>query len=181
MPSDPKNTISKFLTNFYGGTRLNRFQVTSSNCKYDETNKLIDDDTKFHIRAAAIPGSNITPLGINWFGRTIPLPGERVYDPWKITIIDDRGTRDLYSKFKAWQKKVVDWSDNIAVNTSDIKDCKWTITHYSNNNTVSYKEFNLYQCWPVNVGPLVLDMSQDNVLSTFEVTMHYTHFDFTHK
>lgn len=170
-----KNSITSFLGGFNGGTRLNRFQVTTSGCA-----DIVDDDTRFHIRAAGTPSSNIVPLNINYFGRTIPIPGERTYDPWIITVLDDRGDRELYKKFKLWQKSIVDYGTGATIDTSKIGACKWTLEHYSNNNITNKKAFTLYQAWPIEVGAFNLDMSQDNVLASFQVTIAYTHFDFSH-
>ena len=174
-----KNSISSFLSSFYGGTRLNRFKVTTSNCGASDQ-KLVDADVEFHIRAAATPESNITPIGINYFGRTIPIPGERTYTPWVITVLDDRGTRNLYDKIKKWHTSIISADTTTVIDTSSIKTCQFSIEHYSNNNEANKKKFTLYQAWPIEVGAFNLDMSQDNVLATFQVTIAYTHFDFSH-
>lgn len=177
------NTISGFLGGFNGGNRPNRFEVTSSGCKYSTSGTLASGDTQYHIRAASIPGANVTPININYFGRTVPIPGERTYDEWTITILDDKSSTDnlpLYEKFKLWQKKIVDYGLDFKVDTKDISACKWTIKHYSSPDQAKLKTFNLYQVWPVYVGNFVLDMSQDNVLSTFDVRLAFTHFDYTY-
>jgi hypothetical protein len=180
------NTISSFLSGFRGGNRPNRFEITTSGCKYNESNSLTDLDTKYHIRAASIPGSTVTPININWFGRTVPIPGERVYDEWTITILDDTASPSqsepsaLYKKFKDWQNKIVNLGTDIKVSTKDISTCKWIIKHYSSPDQTKLKTFNLYQVWPVYVGNFILDMSQDNVLATFDVRLAFTHFDYTY-
>ena len=38
--------------------------------------------------------------------------------------------------------------------------------------------FKLFNVWPIAVGPLTLDMSQDNVLNSFAVTMVYSHYTY---
>jgi len=173
------SSITQFLAGFGGGTRVNRFQVTTAGCGA-AGNFLTNTDTQFHIRAATIPGSNIVPIGINYFGRTINIPGERVYEPWSITVLDDRGDKQLYNKFKAWHKRVTSYGTDISIDTTGIADCTWTITHLKNADETAHKTFTLSQAWPATIGPLILDMSQDNVLASFEVKILYTHFNYTH-
>jgi hypothetical protein len=57
----------------------------------------------------------------------------------------------------------------------------WTIEQLDTNGANTIRKFELWNCWPVAVGPVELDMSQDNVLSTFAVTMVFSHlkFDFS--
>jgi hypothetical protein len=168
----PINTITDFVTNFGGGSRVNRFDVTPQCSAFSGTS------TQFHIRASTLPASTITPIGINYFGRTVNIPGERVYEPWNISVLDDRGVKELYTSFKNWHTNVVSIGDNIAIDTSKVSGCNWTIKHYNNAGGVS-KTFVLKDVWPVIVGPLVLDMSQDNVLATFDVQLLYTAYDKT--
>jgi hypothetical protein len=170
------NTISGFLKGFGGGTRVNRYLVSTSGCGL-----LAAADTKFHIRAATIPSATVTPIGINWFGRTINIPGERTYEPWTITVLDDVGDKSLYNKFKSWHASVCNYDETIKIDTSKISGCQWTIDHLNNADENSNKTFTLKTCWPVTIGPLVLDMAQDNVLASFEVRILFTHFDYVHK
>lgn len=170
------NSISAFLSKFGGGTRVNRFYVNSNGCG----GGLGASDTTFHIRAATIPGANIAPIGINWFGRTVNIPGERVYDPWNITVLDDTGDKSLYNKFKLWHKNTVEYGTDIKIDMTNMAACSWTIKHLKNDSDTAHKTFTIYQAWPVKIGPLVLDMSQDNVLAAFDVQILYTHFTYAH-
>jgi hypothetical protein len=184
------NSISSFLTNFYGGTRVNRFEITANNCDTTSkgtgglsTGQITAAETKYHIRAASIPGASISPINLNWFGRSIPIPGERVNDLWTITVLDDRpinGQFSLYQRFKSWQKKVVDWGTDITVDISGIKDCSWTVKHYSSGDQSKFKDFTLKQVWPVTVGGFALDMTQDNVLATFTVQLAFSHMSYNY-
>jgi hypothetical protein len=162
------NSITDFVKNFGGGSRVNRFSVTSSCSAFSGT-------PAFHIRAATIPGANVTPIGINYMGRTINIPGERVYEPWNITVLDDKSPSAFYNNFKTWHTNIVSIGDEIKIDTSKISGCNWTVTHFNNAGGTA-RTVTLTDVWPVVVGPLVLDMSQDNVLATFDVQLLYTSF-----
>ena len=56
----------------------------------------------------------------------------------------------------------------------------WTVKQFSlNADTALYgRAFKLFNVWPIGIGPLVLDMSQDNTLASFAVTLMYSHYTY---
>ena len=59
----------------------------------------------FHVRAAQIPASTITPLDVFYFGRPIRYAGNRTYADWTVTVLNDEDfqLRDL---FEAWSASI---------------------------------------------------------------------------
>jgi hypothetical protein len=168
------NNISNFVSGFNGGLRTNRFEVSPSCRSLTPT-----PTTKYHVRAATIPGARILPLYVNWFGRSVPIPGDREYDPWVITIMDDQN--NLFDSFKTWHKNTVSMGDDITVNTTAVNGCNWTVKHLKNNDDTPDKTFMLYNAYPVQLGPLNLNMDQPGVIASFNVVMMFTHFTYEYK
>jgi len=162
-------SIDQFISGFNGGTRLNRFEVTSS---------CLDYNRPYHIRAAQIPGAYISAIGLNYFGRTIELPGERVYQPWQVTILDDTGSQKVYDNFKKWQHNIGNRDLKTYVNIDEAFTCNFTVKQYKTDSDTVEKSFTLFNVWPIQVGPIELDMSKDNQLCQFTVTFAYSHFDY---
>jgi hypothetical protein len=44
---------------------------------------------QFMCRATQIPASNLGLIQVPYFGRKIKLAGDRTFDPWQVTIIND--------------------------------------------------------------------------------------------
>ena len=65
---------------------------------------------QFLCKAAALPASNITPIEIPFRGRTLKVAGDRTFDTWNITIINDENFR-LRSKFEQWMNGINKLSD----------------------------------------------------------------------
>lgn len=174
MATTQGRNISEFLNGFNGGLRVNRFEVTSSCARVSQP---------YHIRSATIPGGQMSTIGLNWFGKTIEIPGERVYAPWAITVLDDNGSQEVHADFESWQHYIANKDLNTFVNVNGarsegpaFKGCNFTVKQYLTHDDKAEKEFILYNVWPVQVGPIELDMSKDNVLSQFNVILMYTHF-----
>lgn len=176
MPYTPGRTINEFIEGFNGGTRLNRFQVTSTCSRLSRP---------YHVRAAQIPGSTINTIGLNWFGRTIEVPGERSYVPWAITILDDTGTSEVYNSFVAWQHAIGSMSTdsfvkirNSTTGASNDRGCDFKVVQFSTHDDTIEKSFTLFNVWPIQISALELDMSKDNFLGQFNVILTYTHFSY---
>jgi hypothetical protein len=172
--------ISDFISGFNGGTRLNRFKVTGN----IGAGSGVDDFTAFYVRSATLPEAIVGEIPINYRGRTVSYPGDRIYKPWNITILDDTGSSNLHKLFHAWSEKINAHVNNtntiggaIAPKSNFATD--WSIIQYDANGSSPIKTFKIQNCWPTVVGPIQLDMAQDNILSQFAVSIMYTHFTYT--
>lgn len=169
--------ITDFISGFNGGTRTNRFRVTGNFAGLNQYGFSSD----FHIRATTLPSAKIGVIPISYRGRVANYPGDRTYDPWTVLVLDDRGDNNLLESFHRWHNDINDHTDNIsngggvdgAANFGDVL----TIEHLDVNGNSIGREFRLQNPWPVEVGPVQLDIGQMDTLVTFQVTFVYTHYE----
>ena len=86
-----------------GGARPNLFEVElnfpSGVGIFDED---IDNTThRMMIKGAQLPASNIAEVIVPFRGRQLKVAGDRRFDPWTITVINDEDFR-LRTAFEAW-------------------------------------------------------------------------------
>ena len=169
-------SVSQFINGFNGGTRLNRFEVTGSIGGKGNFNP-------FHVRSATLPEAIMGEAVINYRGRSVSYPGDRTYKPWNIVILDDN-TNSLHKAFHDWSNKINNHQANTSGNAANPKAdlvSGWQVKQYDSNGGVELKTFTLNNCWPMVVGPLQLDMGQDNTFATFAVSIIFTDYSFTIK
>ena len=53
-----------------------------------------------------------------------------------------------------------------------------TVSHYDHQTDTAIRKVLLKNAWPVQVGPVTLDMSATNQLTQFQVQIAYTHFEY---
>ena len=95
-------TLDKFKSQLTGGgARPNLFEVilnfpngikpeaNSGGEDGSKTGSTFDEKTRFLVKAANLPASNITPIDIPFRGRNLKIAGDRTFDVWTITIIND--------------------------------------------------------------------------------------------
>ena len=101
-------TITQFRSKLQGGgARPNLFEVNINDFKFTEW----DNETfQFLCKAAALPSSNIAPVEIPFRGRTLKVAGDRTFDTWAVTVINDEDFK-LRSSFESWMNGISKLSD----------------------------------------------------------------------
>ena len=87
------------LTN--GGARPNQFMVQLSFPTYVAGQALAVARAPFLVSVAELPGQTVNPAIVQYRGREVKLAGERTFDPWTITIINDTSMK-LRQYFERW-------------------------------------------------------------------------------
>jgi len=170
-----------------GGARSNLFEV---NIKYpDNIAGLIGDatgDGEFLIKAAEIPASNIGNIPVPFRGRVLPVAGDRTFDPWTVTVINDTNfvIRDAMEK----------WSNSI----NDIQTAQGTLNpeDYQTVATVSQlsrggkseddkidilRQYIFSGIYPNVVSSIPLDYGATDQIEEFQVTFNYLFYEILDK
>ena len=170
-----------------GGARSNLFEV---NIKYpDNIAGLIGDATgegEFLIKAAEIPASNIGNIPVPFRGRVLPVAGDRTFDPWTVTVINDTNfiIRDAMEK----------WSNSI----NDIQTAQGTLNpeNYQTVATVSQlsrggksesdkidvlRQYIFSGIYPNVVSSIPLDYGATDQIEEFQVTFNYLFYEILDK
>ena len=99
----------KNLTNFKnrlvgGGARPNLFEVVLPTFPTEISGVWNQDDQvdfRFMCKAAALPASNVAPVEIPFRGRILKVAGDRTFDTWTVTVINDENF-NLRHAFEQW-------------------------------------------------------------------------------
>ena len=81
-----------------GGARGNLFKATANFPGFAGGDVEL---TSFMIKAASLPASVISPITIPYRGRQLQIAGDRTFEPWTITVINDTGM-DVRNAFERW-------------------------------------------------------------------------------
>lgn len=175
-------SITDFIKNFGGGTRINRFNVTGN---IGPSNTGLND---FHIRSASLPSAQVGGVSIHYRGRSVTYPGDRVYLPWQIVVLDENpnekkvvGAKTIYGAFHEWHESINSHANNRTTQlnpSGHFANNVWTVNQLDTNGVSTIRQFKLFNCWPVAVGPIQLDMDKDNILNSFGVTIMYSHYTY---
>ena len=187
-------SITDFTTNFAGGTRKNRFRVRGTGSAGVAAN-FVNNLSLFHIVAAAMPASIITTNPIDFRGRKILYPGDRVYSAegfnvWTITVLDDKNNSDVTGTYQNLWHAAHAWSDSIndhETNRGSVSYCNIIVEQLSLNGEAiadtekAIKRATLINAWPQSISPLEMEMQARDQYNTFDITFafHYVNYDTT--
>ncbi len=176
------NKISDFIAGFRGGTRKNRFKVSGTFPDGTDSAKL-----EFHVLSASLPNSTLGIVNFPYRGRLIPYVGDRIYEPWDILVLDDRGS-GMYNAFQAWSELINNqetnehnyedddsWAGDAGSDNGAIQPDTWYIEQLDLDGT-PIKKITLRSCWPGFISPLQFNMAETG-FNSFAVRLNYNYIN----
>ena len=166
-----------------GGARSNLFEV---NIKYpDSIAALIGDATgegEFLIKAAEIPASNLGNIPVPFRGRVLPVAGDRTFDPWTVTVINDTNfiIRDAMEK---WSNSINDIQTAQGVVDPASYQTVATVSQLSRSGTSEDSKIDVLRqyifsgIYPNVVSSIPLDYGATDQIQEFQVTFNYLFYE----
>lgn len=157
-----------------GGARPNQFRVLlgfpSYVTGYDVSNSIL-------VTGAAVPASTVNPAIIQYRGREVKLAGERIFDPWTITIVNDSG-QSLRQPFEQWMEGMNGTANNEGVLTPNDYQADLTVQHLDRNDDVlPGGSYILRNAFPIQMSEIALQYAQNDIIEEFTVTFQYQNYD----
>ena len=157
-----------------GGARPNQFRVLLSFPNYVTG---VDRSYSVLVTGAALPASNVNPAIIQYRGREVKLAGERIFDPFTITIVNDSDF-SLRSPFERWMDGMNRRADNTAtaLRPSEYQ-VPLIVEHLDRNDqTLPNGVYTLENAFPIQMSEIALNYAQNDIFEEFTVTFQYSHY-----
>jgi len=155
-----------------GGARPNQFRVLLNWPGY--VTSVPDREYALLVTGAALPASTVNPTLVQYRGREVKLAGERIFDPWTVTIMNDT-EMSLRKPFEEWMTGMNDLELNTGVLTPTEYQADIIVQHLDRNDEV-LMEYTLYNSFPINMSEIGLQYGQNDVIEEFTVTFNFSHY-----
>ena len=157
-----------------GGARPNQFEVLLSFPGYVTG---VDPSYSIMVTGAALPASTVNPAILQYRGREVKLAGERIFDPWTITIVNDT-SQTLRQAFEAWMEGMNGKIDNEGVLTPSEYQTDLIVKHLDrNNDTLPGGTYTIRNAFPIQMSEIALQYAQNDIIEEFTVTFQYQHYE----
>ena len=177
-------TISEFrgkaLNN--AGARANLFDVTMTGAAAAGLNA---SEFTFACKAAQLPGSAVGVVEVPYFGRSIKVPGNKTFENWTVTIINDEEFL-IRNAMEKWIAAMGTHEGNIATigNTFGAGGGtlfgQATVQHYSKGGgALGQAKYNFVNIFPVNVSAIDLAWETNDAIEEFTVEFAYDYWTHT--
>ena len=160
----------------FGGARPNQFQVSLGGVGANKANLLGGSgglaNFTFLCRSAQIPAMNIGEVLIPYRGRQLYLAGDRTYDAWTVTVIND-AKFSCRKMFETWVNMLGENVTNIGATVPQSYLGNATIEQLTRNGTV-LRRYKLFHCFPTTVDAIDLSYDDNDRIEEFGVTLRYS-------
>ena len=167
-------SIDDFKSNLIGGgARANQYRVIMSTPPAIATG-LDVNRASFLVKATSLPGQTISEIEVQFRGRQLYLAGDRTFETWTTTIINDTDFM-VRNAMERWMNGINDLDENTGLaNVADYT-AQLTVEQLDRDDNI-LKSYVLRNCWPTAVTPIELSYDTVSDIETFDVTWRYTSF-----
>ena len=149
-----------------GGARHNLFRATVNFPGYAEGDVEL---TSFLCKAAQLPASVMNPIDVPFRGRQLKIAGDRTFEPWTPTIINDTDF-SVRNAMERWMNGINAHQANTGlVNPVDYQ-ADLLVEQLDRDESV-IKTYNFRGCFPTNLS--AIDLSYETVDTIEEFTVEF--------
>lgn len=152
------------------GARPALFQVQIQN----PVNNLGDLKVPFMAKAASLPSSTTGLIEVPYFGRKIKIAGDRTFEEWTVTIINDEDFL-IRNAMEEWMNAINGHESNLrefGSATSESYKSQAQITQMSKTG-VPIREYSFSGLFPTNISPIETSWETVDTVEEFTVTFQY--------
>ena len=157
-----------------GGARANQFKVTMPFPGYASVGGETSD-LAFLCQGASLPGQTLTPTTVPFRGRVLNLAGDRTFNPFSITVLNDTDFK-LYRGFERWFNGMNNMTDNEGL-TNPVDYQVDMFVDQLDRNGATLKSYTLRGAFPTTLGDITLSYSTNSEVETFDCTLTYQYFE----
>ena len=194
-------TITQFKSKLVGGgARPNLFEVeipsfpVAAGANTWRTGDSQESDMfKFMCKAAQLPASNIAEIAVPFRGRTLKVAGDRTFDTWTITVINDENFL-LRNAFESWMQGISKNSNNTgATNPADYMtyalvhqlgrgadrgaSSSEASTSVGGTSIVPLKTYTFFDIFPTEISDIPLSYESTDVIEEYTVTFQVQYWE----
>ena len=158
----------------FGGARPSLFEVRIFN-PIDTSAEAI---TPFMVKAAQIPAARVGTITVPYFGRQIKIAGNRTFDAWTPTIINDEDFK-VRNALEKWNNAMNfhEINERTSTRPETYKGTTANVTQFGKDGSV-LKVYEFVGLWCSDIEPIDLSWETEGI-EEFTVTFQYDYWKVT--
>ena len=172
----PLRKITDFKSKLIGGgARPNLFEVELAFPDSIAIDNDVKEKSRFLVKAAALPASNITPIDVNFRGRILKIAGDRTFDTWTVTVINDTDFA-IRSAFEKWMNVINRLSDATGANNpADYQ--QDAFIHQLDRDGSTLRTYKFFDVFPTNLSQMDLSYETTDTIEEFTVELQVLYYE----
>ena len=166
----PLRTITDFKSKMAGGgARPNLCEVELAFPDPIAIENDVKEKSRFLVKAALLPASNITPIEVNFRGRILKIAGDRTFDTWTVTVINDVDF-SIRSAMEKWMDFINSMEDATGAQDPALYQPD-AYVHQLDRDGSTLRTYKFHDIFPTNIS--AIDLSYETVDSVEEFTVEF--------
>ena len=162
----PLRKITDFKSKLSGGgARANLFEVVLSFPASAPTDTNTLDKIRFLVKSAALPASTIGPVNVPFRGRILKIAGDRTFESWTVTVINDTDFA-IRSAFEKWINSINRVSDATGVTDPAAYQADAFVYQLDRDGS-TLRAYHMYDIFPTNVAAIPLSYETTDAIEEF--------------
>jgi hypothetical protein len=164
-----------------GGARPTLFNVDLGT-KFDPTLNLI---SAFMVQSTSLPASSIAPIELPYMGRKMRVAGDRTFDTWSVTVINDEDFRIRHA-MESWMNRInslegnlmdTDGTSNPSSYKHDASVKQYGKSAKSTEGGDILREYKFFKMFPIAISAIDLDWNATDEVERFTVDFSYDYYE----
>ena len=155
-----------------GGARPNLFKATVNFPGYAGGDVEL---TSFLCKAAQLPASIIANLDVPFRGRQLKIAGDRTFEPWTVTIINDTDF-SIRNAMERWMNGINGHQANTGLTNPVDYQADLVIEQLDKDSSI-LKTYNFRGCFPTNVGAIDVSYETNDAIEEFTVEFQVQYWE----
>lgn len=184
MATFNQRNITEFRSRLSGGgARANLFEVEIAFPEELGINLTdVSDKVPFLVKAAEIPASNLGNIPVPYRGRVLPVAGDRTFDPWTVTIINDVGF-EIRDAMEKWSNSINDLQTAQGTINPEVYQRSAFVKQLSREGSApgdpekTLRTYKFEGIYPNTVSSIPLDFGATDQIEEFQVTFNYLFYE----
>jgi len=156
-----------------GGARGNLFQVTLANPRGGLGVNLDIDFASFMCESGQLPASTVNTIEIPFRGRQLKIAGDRVFEPWVVSVINDTGFK-IRDEMERWMNAIANHADAGGTQNPELYFADLSVQQFDRDERV-IKTYTFKDAWPSNVSAIELSYA-DAEVERFQIEWQYQYW-----
>ena len=184
--SRENKTLSQFKSTLLGGgARPNLFEVELTTLPSGITWDA--ESFRYLCKAAALPASNIAQIDVPFRGRIFKVAGDRTFDVWQITVINDEDFK-IRTAFEEWMNQISKLDNNLGATDPSAYMTNATVyqlgrgpqkasTSNDGSSNSVLKEYEFVDIFPTAISAIDLSYDTSDAIEEFTVDFQVQSFN----
>jgi hypothetical protein len=156
-----------------GGARGNLFQITLANPRGGLGVNLDIDFASFMCESGQLPASTVNTIEIPFRGRQLKIAGDRVFEPWTVSVINDTGFK-IRNEMERWMNAIANHADAGGTQNPELYFADLSVQQFDRDERV-IKTYTFKDAWPSSVSAIELSYA-DAEVERFQIEWQYQYW-----